>query len=352
MCCSARTGRFPCQHCNKIITRRDALVRHLRTAHGSGSQFWCREAGCAEINKGYRRFHDYRKHMRNKHNMTVTIDNVPSQQAARRQRRLAIAIDDGQHEAIDQDAPQDIQQPIAQPEMHANFQYAPVAAPQIPPQFMGPVAPELLAQIPPTVVRDPIPDRPQPAPAYASDYFIFDGQPIFREIDLQEPPVGFAFPSYVPVYVPDDQGGEIMFQRSEGFQPGQAAINQPFAHHNQQSLVHHNQQPFLHHNQQPVHHDQQPLAYHNQQPLVHHNQQPFVNPMVLMNHQAQEVAGNYIADDVEQEQLRSTRVLQTQTMIIHDVHIDYARMEERRRAFVRENAIQSQATRGNGNPLQ
>ncbi|KAI1742819.1 hypothetical protein F4680DRAFT_463769 [Xylaria scruposa] len=343
-----RNGEFPCQDCGKILTRRDALVRHRRTAHGSGSEFWCDQAGCSERNKGYRRFHDYAKHMRTKHNVTVAMNSVPSRQTVRRERRIAIA--NGHDEVDDQAAPQVIQQPVAQPDMHANFPYAPVAAPQIPPQFMGPVAPEPLAQTPPNINRIPVPDTPRPAYAYPYVPDLYR-EPMFRKSDLQEPPRGFAFPSYVPVYVPDDQGGEIMFRKSEGFQPGRAVINQPFINYNQQHFAHHNLQPIAHHNQQPVvHHNQQPFVHHNQ-PVAHNDQQLYVNPMVLVNHQAQNAASNYIADD-EQERRRSTRVLQTQTTLIEDVHIDYARMEEARRELVREDAKRSQATKGNGNPLQ
>ncbi|KAI0864783.1 hypothetical protein F4860DRAFT_528483 [Xylaria cubensis] len=334
---NSRNGQFPCPDCSKILGRRDALVRHSRTAHASGSQFWCREAVCARTNKGFKRFHDYRKHMRTVHNMVFTANDVPAQQAVRGHRQNAI--EDGHHEALDQAAPQVIQQPVAQPVMHANFPYAPVATPQITPQFMGHVGPEFLAQTLPQAIRDTIPDTPrlQPAVPYVPDYYMYDGQPLFQKSDLQDPPR--VFPSYLPVYVPDDHGGEIMFLKREGFQHNQAAINQPFVH--QQLAVQYNQQPVVH---------------NNQQPLVHHDEQPSLASVAeeMVRRRTQNVASNYKADHDEQEQHRVTHVMHAESFTIEAVHVDYARLEEARRAFVRETAMskQGQETKSSGNSLK
>ncbi|TRX90583.1 hypothetical protein FHL15_008556 [Xylaria flabelliformis] len=344
---NSRNGQFPCLDCGKILSRRDALVRHSRTAHASGSLFWCREAVCAQTNKGFKRFHDYRKHMRTVHNETVTPDNVPAQQAVLAHRHDAIG--NGHHEALDQAAPQVIQQPVAQPVMHANFPYAPVATPQITPQFTGHVGPDFLAQTLPQAIRDTIPDTPRlrPAVPYVPDYYMYDGQPMFQKSDMQEPPR--VFPSYLPVYVPDDHGGEIMFLKREGFQPSQVALNQPFVHYNQQPVVHHNQQPVAHHNQQP-------FVHHNQQPFVYHNQQPSVASVAeeLVNRRIQNIASNYQADHDEQSQRRVTHVMHAESFTIEAVHLDYARLEEARRTFVRETATskQGQESKGSGNSFK
>ncbi|KAI0104316.1 hypothetical protein GGR51DRAFT_572770 [Nemania sp. FL0031] len=76
-----RSGIFTCQECGRTLSRSDALVRHARTAHGSGQDFWCHEEPCRQAKKGFRRFHDYRNHMRRVHNKIVSPTDLDSAQS-------------------------------------------------------------------------------------------------------------------------------------------------------------------------------------------------------------------------------------------------------------------------------
>ncbi|KAI3319811.1 hypothetical protein HD806DRAFT_538780 [Xylariaceae sp. AK1471] len=72
----SRSGSFPCQACGKILSRRDALVRHCRSKHRMGSNYYCPEQRCAEYNRGFRRLHDFRRHMRVNHNREVSTEDA------------------------------------------------------------------------------------------------------------------------------------------------------------------------------------------------------------------------------------------------------------------------------------
>ncbi|KAI0445214.1 hypothetical protein F4803DRAFT_571643, partial [Xylaria telfairii] len=198
---NSRSGEFPCLDCGKILSRRDSLLRHSRIAHGSGGVFWCQEGGCVATKKGFKRFHDYRKHMRTVHSMTVTPESVPSRRAVRRSRRNVNGNKENEHnEAVDQASPQVIQ-PVAQAVAQVSVS-API--PQFAPQVMRQVAPQ---GFPPTfheVPRHTIPTQPIQIPTYVPD-LMYDGQP--------------------------------MFMKSEGFRPSQPTINPPAVERNRQFSI-------------------------------------------------------------------------------------------------------------------
>ncbi|KAI1302907.1 hypothetical protein F5Y03DRAFT_396126 [Xylaria venustula] len=77
-----RSGNYRCDTCGKYLSRQDALVRHTRLIHGTGQHFWCREPQCVRVKRGFRRFHDYRKHMRVDHNVVVEPSSQPSNNVA------------------------------------------------------------------------------------------------------------------------------------------------------------------------------------------------------------------------------------------------------------------------------
>ncbi|KAI1747625.1 hypothetical protein F4782DRAFT_535285 [Xylaria castorea] len=199
-----RSGEFPCPECDMILSRRDALIRHARTAHRSGQHFWCQEDGCLEARKGYRRFHDFRKHMRLVHNKTVSADNIVSQQVLRGNHQTAR---DNEPRAmplvIAQAVPQASPRPIAQPTSLAT------------PQTIIQAIPRNIPQAIPDALGGTIYEQRQPNPEYVPDHTMYGGrpQPMFCKSDmLASLPV---FPTFIPDHVRDGRRPEVTFKRSE-----------------------------------------------------------------------------------------------------------------------------------------
>ncbi|KAI1424303.1 hypothetical protein F5Y12DRAFT_797264 [Xylaria sp. FL1777] len=69
---------YECERCGRILSRQDALVRHIRIVHGSGRNFWCQQPRCVQAKKGFRRFYDYQRHMRHVHNIIITSNSLNS----------------------------------------------------------------------------------------------------------------------------------------------------------------------------------------------------------------------------------------------------------------------------------
>ncbi|KAI8948182.1 hypothetical protein F4801DRAFT_581710 [Xylaria longipes] len=289
----SRSGEFPCPDCGKVLSRRDALVRHSRTAHGSGSQFWCQEDGCAGTRKGYKRFHDYRKHMRIVHNMTVTTDSVLSQQAVRRSRHNAS--EDEHREAVDQAAPHLIRQPVAQPVAQIIPPSTPAAITQAAPQAVRQVAQKALAHTFTKVPRHATPDGPQPIPTYVPDYFTNDGQPMSPKSDLEA--ALSALPTYVPECVWEGKQLKIRIWKREGPQPSQPTINPP------------------------------PVEYKRQFPAEFEAEEQG-------GHRAQRVTSQHNTGYGQQERHRLTRMSDTQILMYQQMRNTFDQLEQDRLAFV------------------
>ncbi|KAI1274968.1 hypothetical protein F5Y07DRAFT_188977 [Xylaria sp. FL0933] len=79
------TGSFPCAQCGSVLSRPDALIRHMKLKHRSGVAFWCRYPQCVRQRRGYVRFCEYRRHMLKVHHTQLSADLVPEVVADRDQ---------------------------------------------------------------------------------------------------------------------------------------------------------------------------------------------------------------------------------------------------------------------------
>ncbi|KAI0449919.1 hypothetical protein F5B21DRAFT_519580 [Xylaria acuta] len=209
---SSRSGEFPCQECGKVLSRRDALLRHTRTAHGSGQHFWCQEDGCLEARKGYRRFHDFRKHMRLAHNKTVSADDIASQQVLRGNRHTAR---ENETRAMPPVVPQAAPQATLQAPTQLTPQPTPLAIPRATLQAIPRAVPRVIAG----PLGHTVSEQPRPCPVYVPDYTMYGGrpEPTFRKSNILAPPQ--VFPTYIPDYVREGRRPEIMFKKSEMLRP-------------------------------------------------------------------------------------------------------------------------------------
>ncbi|KAI1346717.1 hypothetical protein F5Y01DRAFT_330492 [Xylaria sp. FL0043] len=80
-----KTGSFPCAQCGSVLSRTDALVRHMKLKHGNGAAFWCRYPHCVRQRKGYVRFCEYRRHMLKVHHTQLSAGLIPEVVADRDQ---------------------------------------------------------------------------------------------------------------------------------------------------------------------------------------------------------------------------------------------------------------------------
>ncbi|KAI0803499.1 hypothetical protein GGR55DRAFT_700044 [Xylaria sp. FL0064] len=72
-----KTGSFPCAQCGRVLSRKDALVRHIRQKHGNGMAFWCRYPHCVRERKGFVRFWEYGRHMLEVHHTQLSTSLIP-----------------------------------------------------------------------------------------------------------------------------------------------------------------------------------------------------------------------------------------------------------------------------------
>lgn len=207
----SRSGNFPCLACGKILSRHDALLRHERTAHGTGVHFWCREDGCVESKKGFRRFHDYRKHMRRVHSKVIAANDVSSQQSLRGNRHN-IGRDESQV-ALPQPLPRHSAQSSDQPTPETVSRSVSHAVLEALPQVSRQDTQEAAFQDIPPARRQTVHAWPRPTPVYVPD---FSSEIMFRKSDLLPQPN--TFPTYVPDYVREGRRPEIMFRKTDAIE--------------------------------------------------------------------------------------------------------------------------------------
>ncbi|KAI3337982.1 hypothetical protein F4824DRAFT_509608 [Ustulina deusta] len=187
-----RSGLFPCGECGKILSRRDALVRHVRLLHGGGENYWCHEAQCVQIKKGFRRFHDFKKHMLQVHNIAVSAIRPARVGRRNRDRPSATQSPLPQQHGLEVE-PRDEVQPKVQPEVQSEVQseahYLPQSSTQHIPQQTAPYA------------------TPQaPVPRYVPD-LQYIGSPAFKPTDWYYPvratpaPAAATTPSQTPPFI-------------------------------------------------------------------------------------------------------------------------------------------------------